>query len=109
MNSLTLFLLASLLLLAIGLAGLVTRRTLVGMLISVELMLNGAGLAIVAAAKCTPASEVHGQLAALFVMGLAAAEATLVLAMILVVQRRFGKVTLDEVSSIRAPGAERPH
>ncbi|MDR0622617.1 MAG: NADH-quinone oxidoreductase subunit NuoK [Deltaproteobacteria bacterium] len=102
MTTLTLFLLASLLLLSIGLAGLITRRTLVGMLISVELMLNGAGLAIVAAAKCTPASEVHGQLAALFVMGLAAAEATLVLAMILVVQRRFGKVTLDEVSSIRA-------
>jgi NADH-quinone oxidoreductase subunit K len=72
------------------------------MLISVELMLNGAGLAIVAAAKCTPASEVHGQLAALFVMGLAAAEATLVLAMILVVQRRFGQVTLKEVSSIQA-------
>jgi NADH-quinone oxidoreductase subunit K len=106
MNALTLFLLASLLLLAIGLAGLVTRRTLVGMLISVELMLNGAGLAIAAAAKCTPASAVHGQLAALFVMGLAAAEATLVLAMILVVQRRFGKVTLDEVSVIRAGGPE---
>ncbi|MDR2367061.1 MAG: NADH-quinone oxidoreductase subunit NuoK [Deltaproteobacteria bacterium] len=109
MTTLTLFLLASLLLLAIGLAGLVTRRTLVGMLISVELMLNGAGLAIVAAAKCVPASEVHGQLAALFVMGLAAAEATLVLAMILVVQRRFGKVTLDEVSIIRADGSEASH
>jgi NADH-quinone oxidoreductase subunit K len=104
MTALTLFLLASLLLLAIGLAGLITRRTLVGMLISVELMLNGAGLAIVAAAKCTAASDVHGQLAALFVMGLAAAEATLVLAMILVVQKRFGKITLDAVSSIRASG-----
>ena len=109
MTTLPLFLLASLLLLSIGLAGLITRRTLVGMLISVELMLNGAGLAIVAAAKCTPASEVHGQLAALFVMGLAAAEATLVLAMILVVQRRFGKVTLDEVSSIRADDSAGGH
>ncbi|MDR2302442.1 MAG: NADH-quinone oxidoreductase subunit NuoK [Deltaproteobacteria bacterium] len=108
-TTLTLFLLVSLLLISIGLAGLVTRRTLVGMLISVELMLNGAGLAIVAAAKCTPASEVHGQLAALFVMGLAAAEATLVLAMILVVQRRFGKVTLDEVSIIRSSPAKGPH
>jgi NADH-quinone oxidoreductase subunit K len=102
MTTLTLFLLASLIMLSLGLAGLVTRRTLVGMLISVELMLNGAGLAIVAAAKCTPASEVHGQLAALFVMGLAAAEATLVLAMILVVQRRFGKVTLEAVSTLQA-------
>ncbi|MDR2387891.1 MAG: NADH-quinone oxidoreductase subunit NuoK [Deltaproteobacteria bacterium] len=108
-TTLSLFLLVSLLLISIGLAGLVTRRTLVGMLICVELMLNGAGLAIVAAAKCTPASEVHGQLAALFVMGLAAAEATVVLAMILVVQRRFGKVTLDEVSIIRQNEAKGSH
>ncbi|MDR1487212.1 MAG: NADH-quinone oxidoreductase subunit NuoK [Deltaproteobacteria bacterium] len=102
MSTLTLFFLASLLLLSMGLAGLVTRRTLVGMLISVELMLNGAGLSIVAAAKCTPASEVHGQLSALFVMGLAAAEATLILAMIMVVQRRFGKVATSEISTIQA-------
>ncbi|MDR1656487.1 MAG: NADH-quinone oxidoreductase subunit NuoK [Deltaproteobacteria bacterium] len=104
MTPLTLFWLASLLLLAMGLAGLITRRTLVGMLISVELMLNGAGLAIVAAAKCTGFSEVHGQLAALFVMGLAAAEATLVLAMILVVQKRFGQVTTAEITTIGAKG-----
>ncbi|MDR1546728.1 MAG: NADH-quinone oxidoreductase subunit NuoK [Deltaproteobacteria bacterium] len=102
MTALTLFFLASLLLLSLGLAGLVTRRTLVGMLISVELMLNGAGLALVAAAKCTAAPDVHGQLTALFVMGLAAAEATLVLAMILVVQRRFGHVKVDDMSVIQA-------
>jgi NADH-quinone oxidoreductase subunit K len=104
MTPLTLFWLAALLLVSLGLAGLVTRRTLVGMLISVELMLNGAGLAIVAAAKCSGASEVHGQLAALFVMGLAAAEATLVLAMVLVVQKRLGTITADAVSTISDSG-----
>ena len=101
MTPLTLFWLAALLLISLGLAGLVTRRTMVGMLISVELMLNGAGLALVAAAKCVGAQEVHGQLAALFVMGLAAAEATLVLAMVLVVQRRFGTVEAKAVSTIK--------
>lgn len=101
MTSLTFFLLASLLLLCFGLAGLITRRTLVGMLISVELMLNGAGLSIVAAAKSTQASDALGQLAAIFVMGLAAAEATLVLAMILVVQRRFGKVLSSDITTLR--------
>jgi NADH-quinone oxidoreductase subunit K len=100
MTPLTLFWLAALLLLSLGLAGLVTRRTVVGMLISVELMLNGAGLAIVAAAKCLGAGETHGQLAALFVMGLAAAEATLTLAMTLVVQKRFGTVTTEAVATI---------
>ena len=101
MTALTFFLLASLLLLAFGLAGLITRRTLVGMLISVELMLNGAGLSIVAAAKSTAASDALGQLAAIFVMGLAAAEATLVLAMILVVQRRFGRVLSSDIATLR--------
>jgi NADH-quinone oxidoreductase subunit K len=101
MTTLTFFLIASLFLLAIGLAGLITRRTLVGMLISVELMLNGAGLSIVAAAKLTQGSDALGQLATLFVMGLAAAEATLVLAMILVVQRRFGKVLSQDISTLR--------
>jgi NADH-quinone oxidoreductase subunit K len=64
-------------------------------------MLNGAGLSIVAASKSTAASDVLGQLATLFVMGLAAAEATLVLAMILVVHRRFGKVVTEEISLLK--------
>jgi NADH-quinone oxidoreductase subunit K len=105
MTPLTLFWLASLVLISLGLGGLVTRRTTVGMLICVELMLNGAGLAIVAAAKCLGAAEVHGQLAALFVMGLAAAEATLVLAMVLVAQRRIGSVTTESISQISDKGA----
>jgi NADH-quinone oxidoreductase subunit K len=76
----------------------------VGLLISVELLLNGAGLAIVAAAKTaslTGALDIHGQLAALFVMGLAAAEATLVLAMVLVVQRRFGRSATETITVIK--------
>ncbi|MDR2142441.1 MAG: NADH-quinone oxidoreductase subunit NuoK [Deltaproteobacteria bacterium] len=104
MSPLTLFLLASLILLALGLIGLITRRTIVGLLISVELMLNGAGLSIVAAAKTSSITgllDIHGQLAALFVMGLAAAEATLVLAMALVVQRRFGQTTTDSLTTIK--------
>jgi NADH-quinone oxidoreductase subunit K len=104
MTPLTLFLLASLLLLVLGLIGLITRRTVVGLLISVELLLNGAGLSVVAAAKTSSVSgllDIHGQLAALFIMGLAAAEATLVLAMVLVVQRRFGRTTTDTISTIK--------
>ena len=60
-----------------------------GMLIGLELMINGAGLSIVAAAQLTEGDAVRGQLAALFVMGLAAAEATLMLAIILVVVKQF--------------------
>jgi NADH-quinone oxidoreductase subunit K len=96
-----LFHLTALVLLALGLFGLVSRKTLVGMLISVELMLNGAGLALVASSRLTPASDGIGQLGALLVMGLAAAEATLVLAIVLVVFKRFGTTDCDDVSVLR--------
>lgn len=98
---LSLFMLAALLLLAIGILGLLTRRTLVGMLISVEMLLNGAGLSVVAAAKLTPASDAIGQLAAIFIMGLAAAEATLVLAVMVVVYRRFETVATESLTTLR--------
>ncbi len=100
-SPLSLFMLAALLLLAIGLVGLTTRRTLVGMLISVELLLNGAGLSVVAAAKLTPADDTIGQLATIFIMGLAAAEATLVLAMMVVVYRRFETVATDALTTLK--------
>lgn len=101
MNSLFLFHLAGLALLGLGFFGLVQRRTLVGMLISIELLLNGAGLSIVASAKLTAADDVIGQLSSLLIMGLAAAEATLVLAIILVVLRRFGSVETDTIATLR--------
>jgi NADH-quinone oxidoreductase subunit K len=101
MNHLVLYHLAALLLLALGLFGLTSRKTLVGMLISVELMLNGAGLALVASTRLTPALDELGQLGTLLVMGLAAAEATLVLAIILVVAKRLGTTLSAKVSSLR--------
>lgn len=101
MKPLLLFQFASLVLLGAGLAGLATRRTLVGMLIAVELLLNGAGLSIVAASQLTGADAALGQLATLLVMGLAAAEATLVLAIIVVVFRRFGSARTDDLATLR--------
>lgn len=100
-NPLLLYDLAALVLLGLGLYGLTTRKTLVGMLIAVELMLNGAGLALVAAVRLTPAADELGQLSALLVMGLAAAEATLVLAIVLVVARRSGGIDSSTISMLR--------
>ena len=80
MNPLIYYQVVAVLLLGLGLYALVGRRTLVGMLIGVELMLNGAGLSIVAAAQLTPTDAVLGQLGALLVMGLAAADVAATLA-----------------------------
>ena len=101
MSALALFQLVALFLLAVGVFGLIWRRTLVGMLISLELMVNGAGLSIVAAAQLTPGDAVIGQLSALFVMGLAAAEATLILAIVLVVFKRFNGTRTDDISQLK--------
>ena len=101
MSALTLYQIVSLLLLCAGLFGLTQRRSLVGMLISVELMLNGAGLSMVAAAQLTDFSAVLGQLGTLFIMGLAAAEATLVLAMIVVVARRFKSAKISDITTLK--------
>lgn len=101
MNPLLSYQVVAVLLLCLGLYALVARRTLIGMLIGVELMLNGAGLSIVAAAQLTPMDAVLGQLGALLVMGLAAAEATLVLAIVLVVSKRFGDAASDAPSELK--------
>ncbi len=101
MTDLMLFQLVGVFLFCVGVFGLVWRKTLVGMLIALELMINGAGLSIVAAAQLTEGDAVTGQLAALFVMGLAAAEATLMLAIILVVVKRFKSGQTDRISQMR--------
>ena len=100
MSALSLYQLVALFLLSIGFFGLVWRRTLIGMVISIELMINGAGLAIVAAAQLTPANAEMGQIGTLFVMGLAAAEATLILAIVLIVVKRFKTSQAEEISEM---------
>ena len=101
MSPLVLYQLTALILLGLGILGLTRRRTLVGMLICVELMLNGAGLSIAAAAQLTPMDAALGQLFTLLVMGLAAAEATLILAIIVVYYRRVGSTRTSSVKFLQ--------
>ncbi|WP_456325721.1 NADH-quinone oxidoreductase subunit NuoK [Desulfonauticus submarinus] len=101
MNFLTIYHLVALFLMVVGIIGIIWRRTLVGILICIELLLNGAGLAIMASTKLTETADFLGQAGTLIVMGLAAAEATVLLALILVVFRRFGQIEADKINSLR--------
>lgn len=101
MSALNAYHMVSLLLLGLGLYGFMARRSLVGMLISVELMLNGAAMSITASGQLTPTDGALAQLSSLLVMGLAAAEATLALAIILVVAKRFGDASVTNVSELK--------
>jgi NADH-quinone oxidoreductase subunit K len=92
------FLLAGVLF-GLGLMGVVVRRNLVFMLMSVEIMLNAAGLAFVAAGARW--GQADGQVMFLFILTMAAAEVSVGLALLLQIQHRFRAVDADAVAQMR--------
>lgn len=85
---------------ALGLAGVMIRRNLLFMLMSIEIMLNAAGLAFVAAGARW--AQADGQIMFMLVLTLAAAEISVGLALILLLQAR--RPTLDADSGNRLKG-----
>jgi NADH-quinone oxidoreductase subunit K len=85
---------------ALGLAGVMIRRNLLFMLMSIEIMLNAAGLAFVAAGARW--GQPDGQIMFLLVLTLAAAEISVGLALILLLQAR--RPTLDADTGNRLRG-----
>ncbi len=85
----------------IGLYGVLARRNAVLVLMSIELMLNAVNVNLIAfTAYLAPARNV-GQIIAIFVITVAAAEAGLALAIILRLYRNRGTVNVDEVDLMK--------
>lgn len=82
-----------------GMAGVLTRRNLLIVLMSVELMLNAVNLAFVGFARQTGA--VDGQVFAVFVMAVAAAEAAVGLALVLLLFRHRTSVDLNDFDALK--------
>jgi NADH-quinone oxidoreductase subunit K len=89
----------SALIFAVGLFGIVTRRNAVVILMSLELMLNGANLAFVAFGRHH--GNLQGQVFTFFVIAVAAAEAAVALAILIALFRLKGGVTLDDATELR--------
>ncbi|MEO6282727.1 MAG: NADH-quinone oxidoreductase subunit NuoK [Dyadobacter sp.] len=85
---------------SIGLAISVTKRHFIGILLGIELMLNAVNINLVAFSRHDP-ERLGGQLFALFVIVVAAAEVTVALAIILRVYGRFKTVDPDKVSELK--------
>lgn len=102
MNSIGLehYLFVAALLFSIGLAIAVTKRHFIGMLLGIELMLNAVNLNLVAFNRHDP-ERLDGQLFALFVIVVAAAEVTIALAIILRVYGHFKTVDPDKVNKMK--------
>jgi NADH-quinone oxidoreductase subunit K len=97
---LTHFLIISAVLFSLGLLAVVTRRNVILVLMGIELILNSANINFVAFSRFSTLA-LDGQLIALFVIILAAAEAAIALAIVLNIYIRFSTVNVDEVSTLR--------
>ena len=84
---------------SMGAAGVLLRRNALVMFMSIELMLNSVNLTFIAAGS--ELGLVEGQVAALFVMVVAAAEVTVGLAILVAVFRRRSSANVDELSELR--------
>ena len=100
-QSLEAYLILSALLFSIGTFGFLARRNAIAMLMSIELMLNAVNLAVIAFGAFTPTLQAHASLIALMVMAVAAAEATVGLAIVIAIYRNRRTPLVDEYSSMR--------
>jgi NADH:ubiquinone oxidoreductase subunit K len=95
------YLIIAILLFVIGFFGLLYHRTIIGMLISGELTLAGASLNLVAFSRFHSPNSVTGQVFTLFVMGLAAAETAIVLALIVAMYRNYRSVETSKLNELK--------
>src|SRR5262245_3590193 len=91
------YLLVSAALFCVGLAGALTRRNAIVVLIGIELMLNAANLNFIAFWRYSPNAEaLHGVMFVIFSIAVAAAEAAIGLALIIAIYRHYKTANVDE-------------
>jgi NADH-quinone oxidoreductase subunit K len=100
-NSLDSYLVLSGLLFAIGTFGFLARRNAISMLMSIELMINAVNLTIVAFGAFVAPLNKHAAVIALIVIAVAAAEATVGLAIVIAIFRNKKTPLVDEYDSMR--------
>lgn len=101
MITLDVYLFIGALLFCLGLFGLLQRRSLIAMLISVELMLNAVGLNFLAFNRFLAPDPAVGQIMVLFIMGIAAAETAIALSIILSLFRRLRSINIEEATELK--------
>jgi len=100
MIGLTPYLIVSAALFSLGIMCVLTRKNAVNVLMGVELILNSANLNLVAFARFS-AANLSGQLFAIFVIVIAAAEAAVALAIVLSMYRLAKSVNLDQANTLK--------
>jgi NADH:ubiquinone oxidoreductase subunit K len=102
MSPLSAYLTVSAFLFAIGLAGALTRRNAILVLIGIELMLNAANLNFIAFWSFSPHREnLTGVMFVIFSIAVAAAEAAVGLALIIAIHRHYKTTDVTQIDSMR--------
>jgi NADH:ubiquinone oxidoreductase subunit K len=97
----TQFLILAAALFSLGIYGLLVRRNIVLILLSVELMLNAVNINLIAFESMLVTSEALGQIFAIFVITVAAAEVGIGLAIVLMIFRNRRSANVDELNLMR--------
>ena len=95
------YLIIAAVLLVIGIYGMVQHRSLIGILISSEFILNGASLNFMAFNRFVAPNPAVGQIYTLFIMGIAAAEAAIVVSIIIAVYRKYKSEDPEELQDMK--------
>jgi NADH:ubiquinone oxidoreductase subunit K len=95
------FLMLAAVLFAIGLFGVITRRNTIGILMSLELMFNAANINLVTFNRFVTGESLLGQMFAIFVVVVAAAEAVVGLAIVLLVYRNWRGIETENYSIMK--------
>lgn len=95
------FLILGALLFAIGIFGALTRRSAIGILMSIELILNAANINFAAFNKFRGGTDYLGQIFALFVIALAAASTVIGLVLVIAIYRNIKTIFADKVNLMK--------
>jgi NADH:ubiquinone oxidoreductase subunit K len=90
------YLVLSVLLFSIGLYGVLAKRNAVIILMCIEIMLNAVNIALIAFSRYITPTILYGQVFAIFVMAVAAAEAAVGIAIIITIYRKRDSISVDD-------------
>lgn len=100
-NDLNTYLVIGAILFAMGIYGMLTHRTLIGMLICAELVLASAAINFMAFNRFSAPDPATGQIFSLFIMAIAAAETAIALSIIVAVYRHNKSIDADDTAQLK--------
>lgn len=100
MSHLEIYLIVGAILFSLGLFAVITRRNAIAVLMGIELILNSANLNFVAFARFSSVT-LDGQIFAIFVIIMAAAEVAVALAIVLNIYNNLNTINVDDASTLR--------